>query len=162
MKSCSKCGGMKAAEEYRKGSRQCRACRNTASREWNRAHRDYGKRWERTHLEQSRASSKAWREANPERCRAWERRSHLKQYGLTTEQFTDLLARQGGGCAICLGPANGKGGTFHVDHDHSTGAVRGLLCHGCNTALGLTGECVDRLEKLIAYLMRHREVQGVA
>jgi hypothetical protein len=53
-----------------------------------------------------------------------------KVYGLTAEGYDDLLARQGGKCAICRGRPKSK--RLAVDHDHKTGAVRGLLCSRCN------------------------------
>ncbi len=59
------------------------------------------------------------------------------KYGITLERYNDLLAAQGGGCAICSGDPGGRWNTFHVDHDHKTGVVRGLLCDACNKGLGL-------------------------
>jgi len=56
-----------------------------------------------------------------------------KTYGLSAEQYDALLARQGGRCAICR--ARPKSKRLAVDHDHSTGAVRGLLCSRCNHEL---------------------------
>jgi hypothetical protein len=58
-------------------------------------------------------------------------------------------------CECCGAPASGAR-ALHMDHDHATGAFRGWLCHGCNTALGNTGEDVARLRALLAYLERHR------
>lgn len=63
------------------------------------------------------------------------RRKHLRvRYGLTIEQYENLLAQQDGVCAICNAPPP-KDRRLHVDHDHVTGEVRGLLCLKCNTAL---------------------------
>ncbi|MBM3661163.1 MAG: hypothetical protein FJW95_16895 [Actinobacteria bacterium] len=62
-----------------------------------------------------------------------------------------MLEAQGGGCAIC-GRPEPEGGSLHVDHDHETGAVRGLLCFRCNGALGNLDENVERLADAIAYL----------
>jgi hypothetical protein len=56
-----------------------------------------------------------------------------KQLGVTDEQYEAMLERQGGGCAIC--GATPKTRRLHVDHEHRTGRVRGLLCHRCNRAL---------------------------
>lgn len=63
------------------------------------------------------------------------RRAHLKhRYGITVEQYDEMLAAQGGHCALCpWEPSDGK--VLAVDHDHETGRVRGLLCRGCNLAL---------------------------
>jgi len=63
-----------------------------------------------------------------------------KRYGLTVEQFDTMLAAQGGKCAVCRSPEPGGKGTWHVDHDHSTERVRGILCHGCNTGSKLTDD----------------------
>jgi hypothetical protein len=56
-----------------------------------------------------------------------------KQLGVTDEEYAVMLEAQGGGCAIC--GAKPKTRRLHVDHDHATGKVRGLLCHRCNRAL---------------------------
>lgn len=59
----------------------------------------------------------------------------LKKYGLTHKQFKKLLKAQGGGCAICGKKEHAKI-SLHVDHDHETGKVRGILCSGCNRGMG--------------------------
>lgn len=69
-------------------------------------------------------------------CRGLKKRA--AQYGITPERFREMLAKQDGRCAICLGQPGIKG--LAVDHCHSTGAVRGLLCGRCNTAIGLLRE----------------------
>src|SRR5690348_4757006 len=55
------------------------------------------------------------------------------ELGVTDEQYTAMLERQEGGCAICGSPPKTR--RLHVDHDHRTRRVRGLLCHRCNRAL---------------------------
>ncbi len=54
------------------------------------------------------------------------------RYGLTADQYAELLLKQGGACAVCRSVVE----KFHVDHCHNTGQVRGLLCHKCNIRLG--------------------------
>ena len=56
-----------------------------------------------------------------------------KQLGVTDDTYEGMLAEQGGVCAICGAPPKSR--RLHVDHDHRTGAVRGLLCFHCNRAL---------------------------
>jgi Recombination endonuclease VII len=56
-----------------------------------------------------------------------------KALGITDVEYGAMLRVQGGGCAIC--GAKPKTRRLHVDHDHATGQVRGLLCHRCNRAL---------------------------
>lgn len=65
------------------------------------------------------------------------RQNHLRRkYGISIEQYDEMLRRQGGVCAICRGKQNAKWKHFDVDHDKATGRVRGLLCRRCNTGLG--------------------------
>lgn len=79
------------------------------------------------------AKSKKWAEANRERAREQSRRSHLKRtYGITLEQYNELLEAQGGCCAICGKSAEAEGRALAVDHDHQTGEIFGLLCWFCN------------------------------
>jgi len=81
----------------------------------------------------------------------------LREYGLTQEGFYKLLASQKGRCAICK-TRNPKGkGTWHVDHDHETREVRGLLCHNCNTGLGRFEDSPETLEAAVKYLKRARK-----
>lgn len=54
------------------------------------------------------------------------------RYGLTPSDVQAMLEKQGGACAICVLPLT----KHHIDHCHTTGKVRGLLCHRCNTRLG--------------------------
>ena len=56
-----------------------------------------------------------------------------KQLGVTDADYARMLEAQGGGCAICGTPPKSR--RLHVDHDHKTGNVRGLLCYRCNRAL---------------------------
>lgn len=77
------------------------------------------------------------------------RRRYRRLYGITVEQYDAHVAAQGGTCAIC-GTAPEQ--RLAVDHDHDTGAVRGLLCFTCNAGLGLLGDSVVRLARALAYL----------
>lgn len=80
----------------------------------------------------------------------------LKTYGITRAQYEVMLAEQGGVCAICGElPSTGMGKAFHVDHDHATGIVRGLLCGECNTGLGKFKDDPRMVETAAAYLHKH-------
>jgi Recombination endonuclease VII len=88
--------------------------------------------------EKGRRTAQEWRRRNPDQLRLIQRRNHLRfYYGITPEEYDTILLAQGGGCGICGGPPNGRGVHYHVDHDHDTGRVRGLLCNRCNHAVGL-------------------------
>lgn len=76
------------------------------------------------------------------------REYHLRRrYGLTEVEFREMLRSQGDVCAICREPD-----PRHVDHDHITGAVRGILCFNCNGGLGQFKDDVDRLSNAVSYL----------
>jgi hypothetical protein len=93
-------------------------------------------------------------------CREQQRHAklHLKShYGITTEDYYTMLAAQGGRCANpgCRTDVPGGRGSFHVDHNHATTKVRGLLCNNCNAALGMVRESITVLDGLKSYLGRH-------
>lgn len=76
---------------------------------------------------------------------------HLtKTFKIDAKQYSEMLEKQKGLCAICHRPETGK--ALAVDHCHHTGIVRGLLCQNCNTALGKFQDNADRLRKAALYL----------
>lgn len=75
----------------------------------------------------------------------------LSKYGLTVEMFNNMLNKQGGLCAICRAVLE-SGYRMHVDHDHETGAVRGILCNSCNMGLGKFKDSPLLLESALRYL----------
>ena len=95
---------------------------------------------------------KDWRKRNAARIRVKTREDHLKnKYGITTQEFTEILSSQNGRCAICLNLLIVER-NICVDHDHVTGAVRGILCRTCNTGIGQFEDRCDLLERAIGYL----------
>ena len=100
--------------------------------------------------------SREWERANPDRVHKSTRRAALRRkYGITPEDYDQLLAKQGGRCAICATdtPVNGRGDRyFDVDHDHHTQEVRGLVCMRCNTLLGRLENDPNRVRLAYAYL----------
>ncbi|MBA3757125.1 MAG: endonuclease VII domain-containing protein [Nitrosomonas sp.] len=83
----------------------------------------------------------------------------LKKYNLTLEEFEILLNKQMRSCKICGKNTedwwtNKTNGGLHIDHHHECGRVRGLLCSGCNTAIGLMSEDPEILKKAIKYLKK--------
>ena len=90
-------------------------------------------------------------------------REHIKwksfiqrTYGITAEDYYDMLADQNNSCAICnsetVNSSRVSSGKLFIDHCHDTGKVRGLLCAKCNNAIGLLNDDVDILQKAIVYL----------
>jgi len=84
------------------------------------------------------------------------RRHWLKRtYGLTIDEYDQMVAQQGDVCAICREPPPARQ-RLAVDHDHTSGAVRGLLCRQCNMALGLL-EKTGWIQAAQQYLKEHSD-----
>lgn len=73
-------------------------------------------------------------------------------YGLSKDQFMELVEAQNTACASCGDDATGAEQSLQVDHCHNTLEIRGLLCSGCNTAAGWLDDDPERAEKLAKYL----------
>jgi hypothetical protein len=161
MKPCRKCGVVKPLEDFykmtgmRDGYRHdCKACNLAAKRQKYLADPAVVK-----------ARVKRWQQANPERLNAYrrarrmepevrerERAGHLKRkYGMTIEEYGVMLDAQGGGCFICGRPPRDDS-SLHVDHDHSSGRVRGILCFSCNNALADFQDDPALLRKAASYV----------
>ena len=100
-------------------------------------------------------ATKSWKKKNGEREKTNRRRCALKQaYGLSLAGYEELLKSQGGGCRICGRKDVGSSRCeyFHVDHDHISGKIRGLLCNGCNRGLGYLQDSPELILKALNYL----------
>lgn len=140
-------GRVRSDEEKRRAAERAKA--------WYQdpANKERAKEWKRLReeknpgalREKNREYSRRWREQNPEKRRlAWIK----SKYKLTDEQAQRILDSRGL-CESCgIDPAK------HIDHDHSTGAFRGQLCHGCNSAAGFLRDEPSRAIALADYLTR--------
>ena len=81
-------------------------------------------------------------------------KSKLNVYGLTIEQYNELISKQNNCCAICKTIFSVKKHT-HIDHCHLTNKVRGILCHSCNTSLGHFRDSIQTLKNAIEYLSHY-------
>lgn len=101
-------------------------------------------------------AKKAWLARNPHRRQEINRNWKLRNvYGITPEMFDNMYYEQGGKCAICLRDLrlNEKGyNELHIDHDHETMYVRGLLCSRCNLAIGQFEDSITYLQSAVLYL----------
>lgn len=140
---CSKCGALKHKDEFymsktKRGAairmRKCKACHTAVAVAWKKANRE---------------SENAKRRA-PEKTRA----RRLAKYDLTELEHMALEATAQGHCAICR---KFYGEELFIDHDHSTGKVRELLCRRCNSAIGFLGDDPVAAMRAVIYLIRHRE-----
>ena len=93
---------------------------------------------------------------NPDQ--AQKKRDYMRGYlyGMDPNTYTRLFEAQGGVCAIC-GKPEPEFRRLRIDHDHTTGKVRGLLCSGCNTGLTRFGDSPEGLQRVLDYVMRGRE-----
>lgn len=73
------------------------------------------------------------------------------RYGISPEQYYEMLTEQEGKCKICNQPIP-EGQYLDIDHNHKTGEIRGLICNKCNKGLGFFGEDIKVLENAIKYL----------
>lgn len=92
----------------------------------------------------------------------WDNERRLKRnYGLTLADYDDMLKKQNGVCAICLGiersfsHRTGQLKKLAIDHSHTTGKVRGLLCSRCNLTIGHIEESIELLRAMELYMQRH-------
>jgi hypothetical protein len=75
-----------------------------------------------------------------------------RRYGVSADEVAEMVRQQGGTCAICrIKPA------VHVDHDHATGRVRGILCFACNRGLGKVGDGAGVLQAMLVYLRENSQ-----
>jgi hypothetical protein len=114
VKQCARCAVKKPLAEFDKNrgiaQSHCRPCRREYRQEWRKLH--------------------------PDRAHAGDRRNNLaRNYRMTPDDWTAMFEAQGRACAICR-TTEPRGQGWHTDHSHATGAVRGILCHDCNLALG--------------------------
>lgn len=134
--------------------------RKIKQREWSanwrannkEKHKEHCNKWRENNREQDLASKAKYRAENKEKIAEGYRRHILKKnFGITKEEYDQMLAHQNGVCAICL-EVCATGRDLAVDHDHETGKVRGLLCRDCNVSLGLMKDDPNRLRKAAEYL----------
>lgn len=113
-------------------------------RNYYRSNPDYKKR--------SHARSNRWAHENVEQRKKFTRNSRIRAYGISPEQYQEMLEAQGNRCAIC---EQGNQRAMAIDHDHTTGKVRALLCDGCNMSLGHI-EKDGFLEKALKYIAKYK------
>lgn len=105
--------------------------------------------------EQAKKYASDWRLRNPGRVKAMDRATSLRSlYGITVQQYDEMLRSQQGVCAICKGSC-ASGRNLAVDHDHNTGKIRGLLCGNCNQGIGRFSDDQEIMQAAINYINRH-------
>jgi hypothetical protein len=161
--------------EYHKRNRDKAAARNkkwrelnaeksiSRCREWRASnqekYREYYLKYSMENREKLRDSTRERRAKDPAGAALMSRRAELKRYGITIEEFDQVLALQGGrcanyGCLQVLTSGNGKY-SAHVDHDHETNRFRAILCGSCNRGFGQLRESESVMRGLIEYKRKH-------
>jgi Recombination endonuclease VII len=138
---CSKCQAPKDESEFYKRNgkaiSQCKTCHNIRTNEW----------YHRNRAEQQALRKERYKISGP----GIRNKRIQKQHGVTAQQLLDLHQDQKDCCAICHKPEIIKS-VLSLDHSHSTGQVRGLLCMRCNLLLGQANDDIMVLKEAIAYL----------
>lgn len=148
-KICTNCLTEKTEEEFNfknkeKGTRStvCKQCHCKYRREHYLANQQYYQR-----------KARKWIKANPTKAED----QRLKKFGITSAKYQEMLTTQNHACAVCSTPPARKK-RLAVDHCHSSGKVRGLLCSSCNLAIGLLQDDPVRMQAALDYLQKFRLV----
>ena len=95
-----------------------------------------------------------WSKENKDKVKQYRRKAKLKQkYGISLNQYEEMKLAQNNKCAICNEEHERR--PLNVDHCHTTGKIRGLLCDKCNMALGLLKDSLELIDSLKRYLHAH-------
>jgi hypothetical protein len=114
-----------------------------------------GKAWQEKNKEREQERRRRYYAKNKERINELTHRGRIKRkYGLTPEEVEARKLAIGGLCECC-----GEKEPTAIDHCHVSGVFRGLLCNGCNTALGMMGESVEAILALAAYAERFQTLK---
>lgn len=148
--TCPNCGLVRLArgDLVRKAEREgkefwCLPCRNRT-----RIHKP--RKYTGTVEERKKQATKAWRDGNKDKVL---NKRYKERYGITLDEYNQMLINQDKKCLICgVDESNARDKKLVVDHNHATGAIRGLLCHSCNCGLGYFKDKEDLLNKAINYL----------
>jgi hypothetical protein len=127
---------------------------------WKQNNKEKQKQYSKNHKAKYPNSSKLkqdrFKKNNPGRQSMLYRKYMLKRYNLTLEDYEKMLKEQNECCAICKNHCSLSQRSLHVDHCHSTGKVRGLLCSKCNKGLGMYLDNTLFLENAIKYLNKFK------
>lgn len=102
----------------------------------------------RSKCKDCRKGESSYADQTPEQKRRYAETARVKLYGMTDEDYIEMLLKQDNRCGICRSPMLKP----QIDHSHQTGKVRGFLCSTCNTGLGKLGDDIDGLKRAIKYL----------
>lgn len=125
MKVCTRCSVAKSLDEYHR-DKSVKIGRKSYCKECAKI---YLKAWRDVNKEKVNKINKNWREKSNYNQGDYSRK---RLYGITPEQYNEMLESQNGSCAVCHRPSSDFKKSLAVDHDHTTGEIFGLLCWKCN------------------------------
>jgi hypothetical protein len=172
-KQCRACREIKPIDAFYRMRRNvdlwhadCKECRNQKTKAWKQENPDRVRGHEKSRNRNwaaELANARA-RRATPEGRRKLRNWRLKKDHGITLDEYEQMVSDQGGVCKICRRPPRG-GRThhdqmLHVDHDHATGRIRGLLCRHCNVAIGFFDEDVEIITAAIRYIQQSTRPAG--
>jgi hypothetical protein len=112
--------------------------------------------YDNAHKEERKEYKKHYYKKNDELFKKKYKRNDLKRkFGITQEEYNIIYESQNGCCLICGSHSNTHNKALAVDHNHTTGKIRGLLCAKCNQGLGLFRDDINILTKAIDYLQKN-------
>lgn len=167
-KRCTKCRKLLPLSEFHKSSKTrsgykhyCKTCAREHLREWQDRNTEHIAAYKKKYFDEhpevvERARARERRKYHEDPLKARGERLRYK-YGITLDEYREMEAQQGGVCAIC-GQKCKTGRDLAVDHNHTTGEVRALLCGKCNKGIGLFDEKPELFAAAVAYLLSYQDV----
>lgn len=136
VRMCEQCSKVEVPKRHR----FCDSCKKTRKLktfgDWAKHNKTHRKKWQKEYQQTNTYKSNLM----------------LRTYGITQEEYNEMLKEQDYSCAICQTHQDEFENRLSIDHNHNTGSIRGLLCSNCNTAIGLLGDNLESIQKALDYL----------
>lgn len=161
-KWCNRCKTAKRHSEFSKDKSTkdglkfyCKECDRISHREYYQKNKERinsrSKEWDKNNPEKRKKIEKRYRDNNKD---VFRNNQLKRKFGITIEEFILMKEECGNQCMICGVHINELNKDLHVDHDHTSGNIRGLLCSTCNSGLGMFKDSTELLKNAIEYLNR--------
>ena len=169
MKKCSICKETKPFSEFHKANKEkdgyqyrCKQCCTKMHKERYQKDKikilEQTKKWKTENKDKANETANKWREKNKDKVKGYQRKTNIRKFGISELEYDQMFVDQEGKCAICgceetyIHHATQQKANLAIDHCHTNGHVRGLLCKACNNALGLFKDNPELLRKAADYL----------
>ena len=144
---------LKYNNSHREKQKEYSKKRNKAYYEQNKEReKERGRKYYWEHLDSVRAYRKKYNQEHRKKARLqWRKKVCEEKYGISFEEYSEMLSAQNGCCAICGKHESKLKKSLCIDHDHNTGTVRGLLCTNCNRAISFFEDNIEIIKKAVEY-----------